>query len=130
MNRIYLACPYTSKSERVMKQRVARATEAAALLMEFGHWVFSPITYGHAVANYMSNHVDGTFWLRQVLPYMEICSHLYILREKGWEKSKGIDREIVEANRLNLAGPIMISIAVLKEHLEMRKEKQSGKIKD
>jgi len=126
MNRIYLACPYTSKSERVMKQRVERATEAAALLMGFGNWVFSPITYGHAVAKFLDNHADGSFWLRQVLPYMEICSHLYILREKGWEKSKGIEREVVEANRIGLAGPIMISIATLKEHERMK----NGTIKE
>jgi hypothetical protein len=126
VNRIYLACPYTSKSERVMAQRVERATEAAALLMGFGNWVFSPITYGHAIANFMSNHVDGTFWLRHMLPYMEICSHLYILREKGWDKSKGIEREVVEANRIGLAGPIMISIATLKEHEGMK----NGTIKD
>lgn len=126
MNRIYLACPYTSKSPRVMAQRVARATEAAALLMEFGHWVFSPITYGHALAQHMDNHTDGAFWLRQVLPYMEICSHLYILRENGWSKSKGIQRECVEANRLGLAGPIMISIATLKEHLKDKKGLPDG----
>src|SRR5574343_1930939 len=120
MSRIYLACPYTSKSARVMGQRVARATEAAALLMEFGHWVFSPITYGHALAHYINNHTDGAYWLRQVLPYMEICSHIYILREKGWEKSNGIKRELVEANRMNLTGPIMISIATLKEHERMK----------
>ena len=120
MNRIYLACPYTSKSPRVMASRVARATEAAALLMGFGHWVFSPITYGHQLAHYINNHTDGAYWLRQVLPYMEICSHIYILREKGWEKSKGIERECVEANRMGLTGPIMISIATLKEHKEMK----------
>ena len=120
MKRIYLACPYTHEDAAVRQLRAERATRAAALLMQFGDWVFSPITYGHAVAQYMNNHNSGLYWIKHMLPYMSICDHFYVLKEEGYNNSVGIwDFELVEANRLNLAGPIMISLETLEEHERM-----------
>lgn len=125
---IYLACPYTSENQSISDERVSRATRAASLLMRRGFVVFSPITYGHALAKELGNHQDSLFWIKHMLPYMTICSYLYILQEDGWTTSKGIwEHEHKEAIRLNL--PIrMITLETLEQFEQERlaKEKEGA----
>ena len=102
MKKIYLACPYSHKSKAVRIQRVINADEKAAELMEEGYLVFSPLSHSHPISEHCDvDPQDHNFWLRQDLWVLEICDEVHVLCLKGWESSKGIQRELDEAKKLN-----------------------------
>lgn len=95
MQKIYLAAPYSSPHADIRESRVAEASRVAALLMMQGHVVFSPITHGHQVANYLHHDflLDHEFWMRQCLPMLEACDWLVICPLDGWRTSRGVEAE-------------------------------------
>ena len=105
MTIIYLACPYTSPYPAVSYERQLLATQAAAVLAEEGHTVFSPITHGHQLAPYLhpDNLHSHDFWMAQCLPILTKCSLFLILPLPGWRESKGVEVEAQHAllHRIN-----------------------------
>lgn len=93
MSRIYLALPYSGQEEKSFMQ----ANRVAGLLMEAGHIVFSPISHSHSIG-IMHNNFD--FWMAQDLPWLETCDELLVLKNEGWEESRGVQREIQIAEQL------------------------------
>lgn len=106
--RVYLACPYSSPSERVRESRVYLASRIASNLMTEGLCVYSPITHGHTIAehlhkDFVENH---EFWMAQCMPILEVCDALVILPLDGWRSSRGVHLEIERARQL--AMPIFV----------------------
>lgn len=104
MTILYLACPYSDPEVAVRQHRVAVATIAAACLMREGHVVFSPITHGHQVVEYLPLTLRHSFefWMGQCLPVLEKSNILVILPVPGWRASKGLQEEIFTANMRGL----------------------------
>lgn len=100
MQKIYLAAPYSSPHAEIREARVAEASRVAARLMEQGYVVFNPIAHGHAIAKHLPQDflLDHHFWMKQVLPMLEICTWLIILPLEGWRESRGIEAERQYAN--------------------------------
>ncbi len=95
--RIYLASPYTDKSEIVMADRFEAACKKAAELMLEGFIVFSPIAHSHSIALHMPEDkiCDFDFWMEQDLDYIKLwADELYVLCLPGWASSRGVLREI------------------------------------
>ena len=92
---IYLAAPYSSPHADIRESRVAEASRVAALLMMQGHVVFSPITHGHRVAEYLHRDflLDHEFWMGQCLPMLDACDWLVICPLDGWRESSGVEAE-------------------------------------
>jgi len=102
--KIYLAIPYTFNSELSYKI----ANEVAAKLMGEGNVVFSPISHSHVIADYMDESLrySQEFWMAQDLPFIAWCDKIVciVIGEFGYElieNSKGVQRELKEANQLN-----------------------------
>lgn len=104
MLKIYLAAPYSSPDPAIRHQRAALASQAAAHLMLKGHCVFSPITHGHFVADWLpaETALDHEFWMGQCLPMLADCDLLVVLTLPDWHLSRGIQRERRFAEDLNL----------------------------
>lgn len=98
---IYLACPYTHKYDTVMQERFEKASKVAAILMERGNNVFSPLTHSDIVCRYMEEDLqtDFSFWLSRDLQIIDFCTHVYVLMLEGWDESKGVAVEIEYANQ-------------------------------
>ena len=105
---IYLAIPYTFNPELSFKI----ANRAAADLMTEGEVVYSPISMGHVVADYLDDdlRLDHEFWMKQCLPMLEKCDELRIVKidatDRYWmalvEESKGCVAEIEKAKELGI----------------------------
>lgn len=118
IKKVYLACPYTSRSLDTRNNREYLATRVAARLMSEGVCVYSPITHGHRIAehlhrDFVENH---SFWMDQCLPILEACDALVVLTVEGWRTSKGVHLEIQRAKEL--AMPIFIYQAGFTELLD------------
>lgn len=99
MSFIYLASPYTPTGSETIEDRVKAVTKYAADLMIQGHAVFSPIVHSHYVADYLSDalRLDHEFWMQQDLAILRSASKLVVLMLPGWERSRGVTREIAAA---------------------------------
>lgn len=100
----YLASPYTPHAGESVQDRVDAACLHAARMMDAGDAVFSPIAHSHYVADHLSDdkRMDHEFWMRQDLAILQAAAKVVVLRLPAWERSKGIAREIAEAQRLGI----------------------------
>ena len=99
---IYLASPYTSNHQPTCHERYHHACKAAAALMKLGHTVFSPIAHSHGIARFIRGHSHG-FWMSQDLPFLDFADKVVVLTLPGWEKSKGIKRELEYAREKGMS---------------------------
>lgn len=101
--KIYLASPYSHPDGKVRIDRFHAACKAAAKLIEQGHIVFSPVAHSHPIADYLNNHNDGDYWLRQDLGFLDSwADEMWVLRIEGWKGSKGIEKEMEYAKRIGI----------------------------
>ncbi len=100
--RIYLASPYSSPDPAVRELRYQCVCDIAAMFMRNGSIVFSPIVHGHQLSM-RGLPTDFAFWQRHCLSFLKNwATALWVCKMQGWEESRGIKAEIVEAERLNL----------------------------
>lgn len=99
----YLAVPYSHSSPSVMYLRYLAANKVAAVLMQEGECVFSPISHSVPIAEYLPETTNNwSYWERMDLPILRLCSKVYVLMAPGWDKSVGVTGEVAEAERLGL----------------------------
>ena len=94
---VYLASPYTHDRVEVMEQRYRAACRAAGVLMKQGYVVFSPVAHSHSVAVHglePEQQTNFQFWMDQDLPVLRKCDILMVLMLPGWDRSRGVAREI------------------------------------
>lgn len=94
---IYLASPYTHDDPNVKVRRFELASKAAAVLMQRGEIVFSPIAMTHPMAIYGGLSGAWDFWKRFDTAFVKACEELWVLQLAGWDKSVGVSAEIVLA---------------------------------
>lgn len=96
--KIYLASPYSHHVKAVRSDRFRAACKAAAVVIKKGHYCFSPIAHSHNIADYLENHNDSSFWLKQDLSFLDSwADELWVLMLDGWKESKGIAAEVKHA---------------------------------
>ena len=93
--KIYLACPYSHPVKAVRNDRFRAVSRKAAELMQQGHIVFSPISHSHPIADYIENHTDHNFWMKQDLHFVEWCDEMWIfdIDDGAWKLSEGVKSE-------------------------------------
>lgn len=98
---IYLASPYTHPDFTIMTQRfeAVEAFTAHAILRR--HIIFSPIVHGHALAQKFDMPTDFNFWESYALGMLRASNEIWVLKLEGWQHSKGVNGEILEAQKLN-----------------------------
>jgi hypothetical protein len=102
MKRIYLASPYSHWCPLVRWWRWFQACRAAAKLIAQGWHVYSPIVNGHCLAVFGRLPKDWGFWKKVDSCEIITSDQVWVLRLKGWSKSKGVRAEIALARTLNL----------------------------
>lgn len=102
---IYLAAPYTTglpenmSPAEAMQHRAALINREAAAMMEMGLPVYSPISHGMSLEQYVraENLADHAFWMRHCYAILDCCSLLVVLCLPGWDESTGVKGEISHA---------------------------------
>ena len=98
---IYLASPYSHHDKQIQEWRFQAACQQAALMMQSGKLVFSPIAHTHPIAAF-GLPGDWAFWQAYDRAMLERCDELAVLQLDGWEESIGVQAEIAIAKELNL----------------------------
>lgn len=103
-NRItYLATPYTHDDPAVRAERFDVVNRVAGELMRKGEIVYSPISHTHPIAQECElPQVWCDFWEHQDRPFLEASYRLVVLKQDGWDKSRGVKAEIAIAEELGL----------------------------
>ena len=99
----YLATPYSHDSAAVRINRHAIVTSVAAMLMNAGELIYSPISHTHHMANWHSLPVSWEFWQEHCVAYLNASHKLIVLQQDGWIESVGVQAEIKMAEELGLA---------------------------
>ncbi len=94
---IYLACPFRHEDLSIQKKRCAAAHYVTAQLFLEGKFVFSPLTHNELLIDIIHDKVPPEHWMQFDLAILKIAQKLYVLKMDGWEKSKGVAREIAFA---------------------------------
>ncbi len=98
MKRIYLSIPYT-KIDRDESFIIANRT--AAILINQGHLVFSPISMTHEMLKDNNLPVEWDFWKQLDESFIEWADEIYVCILDGWKESTGVQAEIDIAKRLD-----------------------------
>jgi hypothetical protein len=86
----------------VRDRRYRAVTKCAAQLMRDSDLVvYSPITHSHHLSDYISARPHH-FWMRQCMPFLAHAAELLVLRLDGWDKSRGVDEEVLIAAKLGI----------------------------
>lgn len=99
---IYLASPYTDRSNTVMENRYRMALEAAAELTQAGHCIYSPIAHFHPMACIYDMPRDIEFWDDHSRTMILRADKMFVLQLEGWESSIGVMREMEYAKGYDL----------------------------
>jgi hypothetical protein len=103
MRLIYLAGPYSHKSEEVRQERVNRFSEALAFFSNTTEnlCIYSPIVHWHEVAKLHKLRHDFSYWMQQDFHMINLSTAMWILKIDGWDKSYGLSQEIEFARDKN-----------------------------
>jgi hypothetical protein len=89
----YLASPYSFHPDGP-EVAFREACEAAALLINAGVPVFSPIVHSHLIA--IAGNIDPLsheIWLSADRPLLDAAAGLIVLHLRGWDLSRGVAEE-------------------------------------
>ena len=98
----YLASPYTHPDPEIRLKRYEASCKAAAKLMKKGYAIFAPIAHSHPIEAHFDKPEGFDFWMAQDLPILQGADRLIVLTLPGWKKSKGVAREIQEAEEIGM----------------------------
>ena len=99
---IYLAVPYSHDNPKVREVRFEAANRAAAILIQKGHHVFSPISHTHPIALCGDLPKGWEYWEEYDRIMLGACDTLAILRLDGWRESTGVQAEIKIASETKM----------------------------
>lgn len=99
---IYLAAPYSSDSQELVKDRMYCVNLAFANLSYKGKIVFSVLSMTHTAATKHGLPGDAVYWTKVNFQFLKNCSELYVLCLPGWAQSKGVQREIKWAKQFHI----------------------------
>ena len=96
MRLIYLAGPYSHKSEEVRQQRLKQHAEILAYFANTADnlCLYSPIVHWHGVAQDFDLPHDFSFWMQQDFHMIKLATAMWVSTLDGWQKSYGLSQEL------------------------------------
>jgi hypothetical protein len=96
---IYLAAPYWHEDPFVRQARVIALSAFHAHLVKHPprSFYYNPLANSIGVED---ASIPEAYWVNHGLHMLRSCQALYVLCLEGWQVSKGVGKEIAEAQRL------------------------------
>ena len=95
---IYLASPYSHKSEAVRRARYLAVRHVTIEMLREGYAVFSPIVYGMDMEKQIGTAFEP--WANFNDTVIAACAEVHVLKLDGWQDSRGIKHELALARFL------------------------------
>ena len=95
---IYLASAYYHENETVREANYLNAMKAVHYFALKGLPVFSPILHFHELSKVHKLPKDHKFWRKLDEDYLSSCAELYVLCTDNWERSVGVQSELIFAD--------------------------------
>lgn len=102
MTYIYLASPYSHHDPAIRHERYEAAQKAVHYLLWNRNWTYSPIVHCHELALRFRLPTAFEFWQEYNFAMLRPAKSLHILTIDGWEESRGVYAERLEAQRLSI----------------------------
>jgi len=99
---VYLATPYSHDDHTVMHRRFEVVNGVAARLMKEGIHIYSPISHTHPIAVAGELPRGWDFWEKYDRAILAACCKVIVVRQDGWEQSRGVTAELAIAEELGL----------------------------
>lgn len=94
MSYFYLATPYARYREG-HNAAFEEACKQAAILMQAGLPVFSPIAHSHPISLHGEfENTEHEFWMNVDRPFMDAAHGIIVCMMDGWQASRGVKYEI------------------------------------
>ena len=101
MKKIYLATPYSTNADSVLRiARFEAVNIVAAKLMSEGNLVFSPISHTHPIVLAGDLPTGWEFWKEYDRSFIEWADEVHVFKQDGWQISTGVTAEIKIANEM------------------------------
>jgi hypothetical protein len=113
---IYLAAPYSHRSNTIKNLRYTIICAAHAQLTKENQVIFSPISHCHHIAIEYDLPTDWKFWERIDFLFISKCDELWVLCLEGWKESRGVEAEINKAKELGLEIKFLEPRKVIKDY--------------
>lgn len=124
---IYLASPYTHKSEKVMEARFKITEFVTAFYLKQFQPVFSPIVHCHEIARLYKLPTDFKYWQQMNRAWIKKSDMMRLLQFPEWKRSIGVDGEVKIAKEYDL----LVELIAWKEILDtVRIFPKSEKLRD
>lgn len=111
---IYLASPYSHADPEVMEARFEAVCREAAVLMEHGLHVYSPIAHTHPIAVRGDLPKEWPYWEAYDRVMLAASTEVYVLQLEGWDASKGVSAEIEIAREMGLPVTMRAALAAFR----------------
>lgn len=98
---IYLATPYSDSNPVIREERYRLACSLTTTCAKEKVPCYSPIAFWHPIAGEYGLPGDAEFWQVQDHACLAKCEELWIIKMEGWNRSKGIEMERIEFQRIH-----------------------------
>lgn len=98
----YIATPYSHPDRAVVVSRFDAVNKVAAILMNSGFFIFSPISHSHPIAEAGELPTSWDYWEKSDRLMLSKCSEMIVLKIDGWDISRGVNAEIEIAKELGI----------------------------
>lgn len=99
---VYIAVPYSHPDLAVRSYRVECANKLAAMYIEEGEAVYSPLSMWHAVAQGNKLPTGFNYWGKVDKILLRYTKLLSVLKIEGWNESRGVRAEVELAKELKI----------------------------
>ena len=99
---IYLASPYSHPDPIVREARYLAAMREVAGCLRENITIYSPIVHYHELAKITDLPKEVEFWETYNYIMLRAAEMLWVLMLDGWEKSKGIEKEMAKAREFKI----------------------------
>ena len=98
---IFVAGVFNNYDKDIMRENIKRIAGYCAKLLDDDICCVSPVLFGVTILEYFNLPSTFSRWEKLSYDYIDMCTEMHVLCSPGWEKSRGVQSEIIYAEKTN-----------------------------